>query len=1287
RIENLEICNNSSQVQDWNSNIGIYINASRNGSGSAGIQIVNNKIYNIDGETYHTQNSSNGGPNANGIHVAGYGATDARAIRDLLIEGNEVHGCKLGWSEAVVVNGNVRDWQIINNYIHDNNNIGIDAVGGEEWLGFGATDQLNRARNGRIAGNIVINSTGHSNQAYDGGGGADGIYVDGGKDITIENNYVLGSGYGIEIGTEIGTSYRPSGIVIRNNMVSYSLSSGILLGGTDGALDVLVEKNTVYQTAGSGINRKSGSNTGPYSISNNIIVTAGSVPYVSASGTGGTLSYTGNIYHGGPSSRPSGDASGQVVSTCPVASLTSGDFTPIGGISQGAVLTAATTPDLAKAMANYAARLPALAVQSSVYSIVNSAANKGSSSSPLTCAMIGSDNICRYFENLPGVAGTGAKVYMKHANTNGSSYVDSDSNADKYYGIVTIGKGADGQINYNKITQRRTITNMRIYVSVPYEANGQTSWIAQQVSNVCVTFDPSDTPPQTFQAEALTLTPGPNEQGMNFTWYSDRPGNTAAAVKIAKKSQMAGGQFPIDAITCQGTVGNAAAGKSWHKAAVTGLERNTEYVYCVSNDNIIYSETYGFKTGGEGNFRFIAVGDPQLSSGNQDSSSLWPRPVTTTRAGWANTMNTITTYFPDACFIAGTGDQVDTGNDETLYDYFLEPVQLRSLPFAPAVGNHEGSNQNFTWHYNLPNETAGNYFGNYWYSYNDALFVVLNTSSYPSASGVNNYLVQFEATLKAATEANPDAKWLFVQHHKSTASPAEHQVDDDVKIWAAGIEPLMDKYHVDFVLAGHDHVYSRSWSIYEHNKVEGIDYTANSVTNPQGTIYFTFNTASGRYYYNIPSTKPSGAPDWVNGKPWYTNVAIQVKVPQFTVVDVSAESVTLKTYRADTMAILDQYTVVKAETEPEPEPPFISHNVGGNSYAFPSAAYGYGNQNARAVTVANEGGQASGNLGIVLGGANPTAFSLSTASLSSIEAGSTRTFTIYPATGLAAGTYSATVTVGPAAGNSNQIAPVSFSVSFVVGKATGASVNAPTAQAVTINSIAVNAVTAPSNGQGVEYNISTTTNAPAGGWVTSRTFSGLSASTDYYVFARSAANDNYNTGAVSRSAAIRTATPTHAVTFSVLNGNGTIQASVDGVGIASGTAAPQGKNVVFTAAPNAGYRVKAWRLNNTVISGNTSNSYTLSNLSEAAVVSVEFEAISGETIVSVTPTASIEKQNGNQNKLNITVTEKYANGGTGIFTAAFMITNNAVGTYNVGPYKVYVATKGNNQISECRIVP
>ena len=70
----------------------------------------------------------------------------------------------------------------------------------------------------------------------------------------------------------------------------------------------------------------------------------------------------------------------------------------------------------------------------------------------------------------------------------------------------------------------------------------------------------------------------------------------------------------------------------------------------------------------------------------------------------------------------------------------------------------------------------------------------------------------------------------------------------------------------------------------------------------------------------------------------------------------------------------------------------------------------------------------------------------------------------------------------------------------------------------------------------------------------------------------------------------------------------------------------------------------------------------------------------------VTPSAFVEKLNGNKNNLTITVTETNSDGTTDNITKTFSIDNNAAGTYVVGLYKVYVDTKGNTQIRACYIV-
>ncbi|MDR0473735.1 MAG: hypothetical protein LBH43_08730 [Treponema sp.] len=84
------------------------------------------------------------------------------------------------------------------------------------------------------------------------------------------------------------------------------------------------------------------------------------------------------------------------------------------------------------------------------------------------------------------------------------------------------------------------------------------------------------------------------------------------------------------------------------------------------------------------------------------------------------------------------------------------------------------------------------------------------------------------------------------------------------------------------------------------------------------------------------------------------------------------------------------------------------------------------------------------------------------------------------------------------------------------GKQAGAAVAAPAStSAITSTSITLNAVTAPSNGQSVEYAKNTENTAPEQGWQDSTAFTGLTASTKYWFFARAKENSTHNAGAAS----------------------------------------------------------------------------------------------------------------------------------------------------------------------------
>lgn len=97
------------------------------------------------------------------------------------------------------------------------------------------------------------------------------------------------------------------------------------------------------------------------------------------------------------------------------------------------------------------------------------------------------------------------------------------------------------------------------------------------------------------------------------------------------------------------------------------------------------------------------------------------------------------------------------------------------------------------------------------------------------------------------------------------------------------------------------------------------------------------------------------------------------------------------------------------------------------TYPFTGAEFGYGAQTPLTVTVSNAGNQATGALTAALSGTNSGSFTLSPTSIGSIAVNGNSTFTVKPNTGLAAGTYTATVTVS--GGNS---ITAGFNVSFTV---------------------------------------------------------------------------------------------------------------------------------------------------------------------------------------------------------------------------------------------------------------
>ncbi len=212
---------------------GIWIS----GSGS-NIQVLNNLIHNIV-----TTSETTG--NAFGIAV--YGTVAPASLDRVTISGNQVYNLKTGNSESVNVDGNVTNFAITNNVIHDNDNIGIDIIGFE---GVAPDPAYDYARNGTVTGNTIynisaINNPGEGNQ-YD----ANGIYVDGGSQVVIERNLIHNVDIGIEMASE-HQGHVTSFVTARNNLVYSTNSTGVTIGGyasnVGGTDHCTIVNNTLFQ--------------------------------------------------------------------------------------------------------------------------------------------------------------------------------------------------------------------------------------------------------------------------------------------------------------------------------------------------------------------------------------------------------------------------------------------------------------------------------------------------------------------------------------------------------------------------------------------------------------------------------------------------------------------------------------------------------------------------------------------------------------------------------------------------------------------------------------------------------------------------------------------------------------------------------------------------------------------------------------------------------------------------------------------------------------------------------
>lgn len=427
--------------------------------------------------------------------------------------------------------------------------------------------------------------------------------------------------------------------------------------------------------------------------------------------------------------------------------------------------------------------------------------------------------------------------------------------------------------------------------------------------------------------EKVSVNVGADETQLGFAWYSktvEQP-----KVRIAKTEDMkdatefTGTQVSINIEALDGYFSN--------KVTVKNLEKETQYYYQVFK-NGAWQKAESVKTGNPDSFSFLYVGDPQIGACKNQISSENEKMKNEIAArndayNWNKTLNNAMTAHPEVSFMLSAGDQVNYADREYEYAGYLNASALASLPVSTTIGNHDSGSYQYSYHFNTPNAfdlddttyalghtNAGT---DYYYTYGDALFIVIDTNNYNCATHRN--------VIEKAVNENKDKKWRIVMFHQDIYGSGLDHSDSDGIILRTQLTPIFDEFDIDVALQGHDHTYSRSYQLsgdgkehtaFDRSNAYGDDYltqnncyTINSdlvtgtIVDPEGTVYMEANSSTGSKFYELIPAQQD-----------YIAERSQTWTPSYSVINMTETAVTITTYDADTNKVLEgssAYTIVK----------------------------------------------------------------------------------------------------------------------------------------------------------------------------------------------------------------------------------------------------------------------------------------------------------------------------------------------------------------------------------------
>ncbi len=301
-----------------------------------------------------------------------------------------------------------------------------------------------------------------------------------------------------------------------------------------------------------------------------------------------------------------------------------------------------------------------------------------------------------------------------------------------------------------------------------------------------------------------------------FVWNTDA-GTLASQVQIGR-----GADLDPAALT------TTLDGVTYRYGGSTGDEyRVHELKLC---GRLLPATVYSYRVGGEGHwskvYTFTTPGAPDSFTSFRavflgDSRGSYEK--------WGEVVAMAAAESPD--LFVFSGDAVELGSNQWEWlswwdatgDVFAERV------IVPAHGNHESLVTNYFAQISMPG-------AEHWFTlrYGSLALVVLNDTSpnYPTD-------IAFDQVTFMEEHLDTDALWTAAVHHK-TAYTVSTSHDADSEVFAAW-PPAFDGLGLDFVLAGHNHLYERSKPLRD-NLVVG---------EGEGTVYVVSGGAGAELYTGI----------------------------------------------------------------------------------------------------------------------------------------------------------------------------------------------------------------------------------------------------------------------------------------------------------------------------------------------------------------------------------------------------------------------------------------------------